>query len=163
MACTALAQINCAGMDDGSYGYGCRSFTKCEGGVGTVVNCDTGYAFDYRTGDCEPWSTVPGQCGAIDNDCSDHADGLYASQISNCTYFYTCLGGAFLGSNPCNNPPDSGNLVFDEILQVCNFYWDVIPPCGTLIIEVTTVEQEVNLEVSTEAEPCGPNDECAPL
>jgi hypothetical protein len=36
-----------------------------------------------------------------------------------------------MGSNPCNNPPDQGDLVFDESAQMCNWKWDVAPPCGT--------------------------------
>jgi hypothetical protein len=125
------AQIDCSTLPDGSYGYGCRSYTKCEGGRGTVVDCPLGEAYNYLSGNCEPYVLVPPPCGALGNDCNGKPDGRYPILAWNCTYYYTCQDNLFFGSNPCNNPPDTGDLVFDEAMQLCNWRWDVPPPCGT--------------------------------
>jgi len=127
-----LAQINCTGLEDGSYGAGCVSYTKCEDERGTIVNCQVpGFAYDWRTGACEPWSTVPPPCGSIDNNCTGLADGRYAIK-PDCVFYYTCNNQIFFGTNPCNNV-DIGqtDLRFDEDQQVCNWVWAIPPPCGT--------------------------------
>jgi len=126
----SLAQIDCSNLEDGSYGHGCVSYTRCEGGRGTIVNCQAGQAFDWRSGVCEPWSIVPPPCGEVDNDCTGREDGKYAI-MPTCMYFYTCYLGVFAGTNPCNNPPDQGELRFDETLQTCNYHFAFEPPCGT--------------------------------
>jgi hypothetical protein len=128
-------QIDCTGLPDGAYGHGCRSYTDCTGGVATIVDCGIGEAFNWNTAKCEPYATVPPPCGDTGNDCTGLADGRYAIRAWNCTYFYTCQGGIFFGTNPCNNPPDSGVLVFDEASQQCNWPYNVAPPCGTLSVK----------------------------
>jgi len=130
LAVSSDAQISCVGMPDGVYGTGCLSYTLCQGGSGTIVNCPIpGFAFDWGTEQCEPWSTVPPPCGSIDNNCTHHADGRYAI-MPDCTYYYTCNNQIFFGSNPCNSP-NQNDLRFDEEEQVCNWVWAIPPPCGT--------------------------------
>jgi len=130
LAAPGSAQVDCTGLPDGAYGSGCLSYTRCEGGRGTVVNCQVpGYAYDWRTESCEPWSTVPPPCGSIDNNCTGFEDGRYAIK-PDCLYYYTCNGGIFFGSNPCNAPNQS-DLRFDEDEDSCNWFWAVPPPCGT--------------------------------
>jgi hypothetical protein len=133
LAVTSLAQDECHGKPDGSYGYGCRSYTRCVNGTGTIIDCPVpDYAYDYRSQQCELASTVPPPCGDMGTDCSNTADGLYPV-LPDCKYFYTCNEGQFLGASPCNNPPDQGDLRFDEDLKVCNWIWAVKAPCGTMV------------------------------
>jgi len=128
------AQIDCTNSPDGSYGTGCQSYTKCEGGRGSIVNCNLpNLAYDWRTGQCEPVVTVPPPCGSIDNNCTGYPDRRYPILSFNCTYFYTCINGVFFGANPCNNPENGTLLRFDIDQQVCNWFYDVHPPCGTFI------------------------------
>jgi len=142
-----LAQDRCQGLEDGSYGHGCQSYTNCTNGVGRVVDCATGFAFDYRTGRCEPWASVPPPCGSIDNNCNGLADGLYPI-YPDCMYYYTCSRQAFFGTKPCNPVPDEGDLRFDFDDQSCNWYWAVLPPCGTYVPtdppETVTEEAEID-------------------
>lgn len=50
-----FGQIDCTGKPDGAYGSGCRSYTLCEGGKGTIVDCKPfTEAFNHLTGKCEP-------------------------------------------------------------------------------------------------------------
>jgi len=130
LAAPGSAQVDCTGLPDGSYGYGCLSYTKCENGRGTIINCPIpGFAYDWRTGECEPAVTVPPPCGSIDNNCTGHADGRYAI-LPECTYYYTCNNQIFFGANPCNNQ-NQNDLRYDEDEDVCNWVWAVRPPCGT--------------------------------
>jgi len=131
VADSSLAQIDCTGLPDGAHGWGCRSFTQCTDGKGTVVDCQfPGWAFDHRTGKCEPWDTVLPPCGQTLNNCTDLDDGLYPV-LPDCTYFYTCHNGEFLGASPCNSHPTEGELRFDPSLQICNWHYNIPPPCGT--------------------------------
>jgi len=126
------AQIDCSSVPDGSYGHGCQSYTRCEGGRGVIVDCPLpGSAYDFRTGQCEPAITVPPPCGSVDNNCTGYPDGRYAI-LPSCTYFYTCVRNTFFGANPCNNPPEQGDLRFDEELEACNWHWAMPPPCGSM-------------------------------
>jgi len=126
----SLAQITCEGQPDGAYGHGCQSYTSCKNGTAEVIYCPLpGFAFDHRTGGCEPASIVPPPCGSIGIDCKDLEDARYAV-MPDCMYYYTCNAGIFFGSNPCNDPPDQGALVFDYDMQLCNWKRDVLPPCG---------------------------------
>lgn len=124
------AQVDCSTMPDGAYGFGCRSYTRCIGGEGTVIECAPEYAFNPDTGMCQPWDLVPPPCGSTENNCTGYPDGRYPV-LPDCTYYYTCTNQLFFGANPCNNPPETGDLVFDYALQLCNWYWSVPPPCGT--------------------------------
>ena len=48
------AQLECAGLPDGSHGHGCQSYTRCTNGTGVQYDCPLpGLAFDYETGTCE--------------------------------------------------------------------------------------------------------------
>ena len=130
MTGVSLQNFDCTGLPDGAYGYGCRSYTRCIDGEGTVIECVPEYAFNPETGKCEPWDRVPPPCGSSANNCTGYPDGRYPV-LPDCTYYYTCSGGIFFGANPCNDPPESGDLVFDYNLQICNWIWSVPPPCGT--------------------------------
>jgi len=131
LSSVSLAQIDCTGKPDGAYGYGCESYTNCTGGVGHIVDCPPDYVFDSIVGTCRPIGEVPPPCGSQE-DCSALADGRYPV-MPDCRYYYTCQGGLYMGSNPCNNPPDTGDLVFDYAMQICNWIWDVAEPCGTYL------------------------------
>lgn len=65
LACCSAAisgQINCTDKSDGAYGSGCRSYTKCEGGIGTLIDCLLNEeAFNYLTGKCQPWAFKSGK------------------------------------------------------------------------------------------------------
>jgi hypothetical protein len=124
------AQIDCTGLADGAYGSGCRSYTNCTNGVGTIVDCSIDTAFSSITHRCEPLSQVPPPCGQL-QDCSLLANGRYPV-MPDCYYFFTCQNGVHMGTNPCNNPPEATDLVLDVALQLCNWKSAVPPPCGTL-------------------------------
>jgi len=127
----SLAQFSCIGRPDGAYEAGCNSYTRCEGEIATIIDCQVGFAYDWRSQQCEPWITVPPPCGAIGNDCTGYEDGRYPV-MPNCTYFYTCNLGQFFGAGPCN-PPGPETLVFDVTEQACNWRFLTPPPCGTFI------------------------------
>ncbi|ESO04339.1 hypothetical protein HELRODRAFT_172701 [Helobdella robusta] len=126
-----FGQMDCAGKPDGSYGAGCRSYTACKGGVGTLVTCQPDQAYDFDTNQCEPIDSVKPPCGLNSSACIGKPDGRYALQSEQCRWYFTCQEQVYLGANPCNNPPSGTALVFDEVLGVCNWKYDVSPPCGT--------------------------------
>uniref|UniRef100_K1QTD2 Uncharacterized protein n=2 Tax=Magallana gigas TaxID=29159 RepID=K1QTD2_MAGGI len=70
-------------------------------------------------------SRVPAPCGMW-QDCTLLADKRYADITRNCTSYYTCHGGTYFGHNFCNP-----GVVFDEVMQICNWPQNVAPPCGT--------------------------------
>ncbi|ELU18089.1 hypothetical protein CAPTEDRAFT_207233 [Capitella teleta] len=128
----AYAQIDCTDLEDGVYGWGCKGYTRCEGGEGTNVDC-TPDVFNEEIMDCDDPENVGPPCGLF-RDCSELEDGMYADLHLNCTAFYTCQDGIFFGHNPCNP-----GTVFNEELQVCDFPENVPPPCGTKEEQFTTV------------------------
>lgn len=143
LATSSNAQVDCTGLPDGIYGYGCRSYTNCTGGRGYIVDCAPGFVFDRVAGYCRPIADVPPPCGSQEN-CGTLPDGRYPV-MPDCRYFFTCANGVFLGTNPCNDPPEVGDLVFDIAMQLCNWRWDVPEPCGIYVpptlpplVDVTT-------------------------
>ncbi|XP_048778823.1 uncharacterized protein LOC125682358 [Ostrea edulis] len=120
----------CVGNSDGHYEIGCRSYVKCTGGIGVLHDCPNPPAlntvYNAVTGQCDRPDNVARPCGHW-QDCSLLPDKRYPDMYTNCTTYYTCHGGTFFGHNFC-----SIGLVFDENLQLCNWPYNVAPPCGTL-------------------------------
>merc|ERR1711976_241201 len=125
LSACAHAQVDCSDKPDGVYGWGCRAYTICQGGNGTSVECTFPDVFNPEIERCDDPGNVGPPCGLF-RDCTDKEDGRYADLFVNCTAYYTCDAGMYLGHNPC--PP---GLVFDEIDEVCDWPYDVLPPCGT--------------------------------
>lgn len=144
LAASSNAQIDCSGLPDGVYGYGCRSYTNCTGGRGYIVDCAPGNVFDVQVGYCRPIADVPPPCGSQE-DCTTLQDGRYPV-MPDCRYFFTCQEGRFLGTNPCNDPPEIGDLVFDLEMQLCNWKWDVQEPCGIYVPPTVPPEVETTVE-----------------
>merc|ERR1712226_1024942 len=122
----AHAQVDCRNKPDGVYGWGCRSFTRCEGGRGQQVDCfPPNGVFNPDIGGCDRAENVDPPCG-LRRDCTGLENGRHADLLLNCTSYYTCLEGTYFGHNPC-----SAGLVFDERIDTCNWAYAVPPPCGT--------------------------------
>merc|ERR1711976_260512 len=134
----AEAQIDCSDKPDGAYGWGCRAYTVCRDGVGSEVECLYPDVFNPVTKQCDDISNVGPPCGQLRN-CSEKEDGRYADLYVDCTAYYTCLNGQYFGHNPC--PP---GLVFNEEGQVCDWPYNVPPPCGT--------KEEVKVETRSRIE-----------
>lgn len=49
---TAYGQ-NCVGRVDGVYDAGCRAYTTCKGGVGTITECKQPMVFNRDTNQCD--------------------------------------------------------------------------------------------------------------
>ncbi|ESO04340.1 hypothetical protein HELRODRAFT_172702 [Helobdella robusta] len=126
-----FCQMDCTGFPDGSYGAGCRSYTACKGGVGTLVTCKDHEAYDYDTKKCERIEDVKPPCGLKSSECINKPNGRYPLMSEQCRWYFTCQNQKYLGANPCNNPPSGTALVFDKTLDVCNWATQVPPPCGT--------------------------------
>jgi hypothetical protein len=132
------AQQDCTGHDDGIYGAGCHSYTECTGGVGITKDCPLpDLAYDEEFGGCDDIEDVPPPCGNNRNcvrlNGQPVADGKYPDPTVGqfCESYFTCTGGVYFGTNPCNAPDAPKDLVFDRALQVCNWRNQVPPPCGT--------------------------------
>ncbi|ELT87471.1 hypothetical protein CAPTEDRAFT_198847 [Capitella teleta] len=121
----AHAQVDCSELPDGVHGWGCRGYTQCEAGQGTLVECVDPEVFNEDIMDCDNKMTVGPPCGLY-RECSHLDDGNYADHHVNCTAFYNCQGGLFFGHIPCNP-----GTVFNEVLGICDFPANVLPPCGT--------------------------------
>ncbi|KAJ8312990.1 hypothetical protein KUTeg_010363, partial [Tegillarca granosa] len=97
---------DCTTLPDGRYAdinNGCQSYYRC-----------------YNN----PKNVAP-PCGLVKN-CVGVADGRYADKSLGCHSYYTCEKDVYFGHNLCTN-----GLVFDEVLQTCNWPQNVSPPCGT--------------------------------
>merc|ERR1712227_94597 len=113
----------CVGQPDGSVPvYGCVGYTRCEGGEQEYIDC-TPNVFNPKTLTCDDRANVEPPCG-LNADCSKQKDGKYAAD--ECKAYYTCQNGVYLGHNPC-----PGGLKFNEKLQICDWEFNLPPPCGT--------------------------------
>ncbi|XP_021349690.1 uncharacterized protein LOC110448001 isoform X2 [Mizuhopecten yessoensis] len=75
------------------------------------------------------WSrswNVPPPCNIV-VDCTNKPDFKFADLETSCRSYYTCHNGYFYGHNFC-----SPGLVFDESMQICNWPFNVVTPCGTI-------------------------------
>lgn len=132
------AQADCTGKPDGPYGAGCHSYTLCTDGRGVTIECPLPFfAYNELIGDCDLIVDTPPPCGN-QNDCSQLPDNGYPDMTEGqeCLFFFTCLGGINVGNIPCNAPGTSG-LCFHFTPQVCDYIYNVPPPCGT---NVTYIE-----------------------
>lgn len=46
---------NCVGRVDGVYDAGCRAYTTCKSGVGTITECSKPMVFNRLTNQCDEW------------------------------------------------------------------------------------------------------------
>nr|XP_011455792.2 uncharacterized protein LOC105348165 [Crassostrea gigas] len=124
-----ISADECFGKVDGVYEVACRSYVICRNQHGTIHNCPdppaTNTVFNSNTKACDDPARVPAPCGMW-QDCTLLADKRYADITRNCTSYYTCHGGTYFGHNFCNP-----GVVFDEVMQICNWPQNVAPPCGT--------------------------------
>ncbi|XP_061162687.1 chondroitin proteoglycan 2-like [Saccostrea echinata] len=115
---------NCVGRVDGVYDAGCRAYTTCKGGVGTITECKQPNVFNRDTNRCDDPANVHEICGTF-RDCDGRDDGRYPDVDRKCQYYFTCFAGKFMGHNPC-----PASLVFNYALQTCDYITDMGPPCG---------------------------------
>ncbi|XP_067687549.1 uncharacterized protein [Haliotis asinina] len=117
--------LDCTGQPNGIYEYTCFSYVSCYYGVATEIVCNTSDVFDPDQARCVTPSDGFWPCADVEN-CIHKEDQRYPDYINGCKTYYTCHKGFFLGHNFC--PP---SLVFDIKGQICNWYFNVVPPCGT--------------------------------
>merc|ERR1712062_81065 len=122
-----MGAIDCAGLEDGIYGQGCRAYTECKDGVPNFVDC-TPLVFNIAKQPepgCDTMENTPPPCGVV-RDCSALPDGGYPNLDDDCTSFFTCIDGVDFGTQFCNP-----GLVWNLPEQICNYPQNVFPPCGT--------------------------------
>ncbi|KAK6190068.1 hypothetical protein SNE40_002007 [Patella caerulea] len=120
------AVMLCDDKPDGVYEQGCKVFTRCTDGQATIVECAADEVYNPAIEDCDDPNDVAPPCGHI-IDCSVKPDGHYADVGFGCHSYYTCEGGRFLGHNFC-----PVGLVYNEVLDVCDWEHNVYEPCGIL-------------------------------
>ncbi|KAK6184327.1 hypothetical protein SNE40_002009 [Patella caerulea] len=120
----AVSGFDCTNADDGIYEIGCKSFVRCKDGEGETVECEEGFVFNPKIGDCDDQNYVAPPCGNW-IDCTNVPDGTYPDYDQNCTSYYTCQSGEFFGHNYC-----PGSLVFNEETGICDYKHNVYVPCG---------------------------------
>ncbi|XP_048775908.1 uncharacterized protein LOC125680391 [Ostrea edulis] len=114
----------CFGRQDIIYARSCKTYIKCVNGTTVAVHCDKYMVFNTENGHCEYAFNVHSPCGVF-RDCSKLPDGHYPDTEQKCMRFYTCWKGSFLGFNAC-----AMGLVFNVRKQVCDWPFNVMPPCG---------------------------------
>merc|ERR1711976_221342 len=118
-------QIVCTGLEEGAIPtWGCKAYTLCRAGKPVEIDC-VGQVFNEEKGGCDDPTNTPPPCG-VWKDCSKKEGGTYPDLDVKCESYYTCKDGEFKGHNPC--PP---GLVYSDELEVCDWPWEVPPPCGT--------------------------------
>ncbi|WAR03037.1 hypothetical protein MAR_009595 [Mya arenaria] len=64
-------------------------------------------------------------CGTF-RDCSIRDDGGFPDLETHCAWYFMCSYGIFYGHHKC-----AGGLVWNSVLQTCDFPGNTLPPCGT--------------------------------
>ncbi|XP_021349689.1 protein obstructor-E-like isoform X1 [Mizuhopecten yessoensis] len=118
--------VNCNVHGDGNYEISCYEYTTCVNGVPTVHTCLDGQMYNPNTQQCDHSWNVPPPCNIV-VDCTNKPDFKFADLETSCRSYYTCHNGYFYGHNFC-----SPGLVFDESMQICNWPFNVVTPCGTI-------------------------------
>ncbi|XP_046361555.1 uncharacterized protein LOC124138751 [Haliotis rufescens] len=121
----AATALDCTGQPDGIYEYTCFSYTRCIQGVAVEIRCNSTDIFDPNQQRCVTPTGGYWPCTNVVN-CQNLADNRYPDYNEGCQSYYTCHNGLFLGNSFC---PDG--LVFDFEKQLCNWPYNVPPPCGT--------------------------------
>ncbi|XP_069134443.1 U-scoloptoxin(01)-Cw1a-like isoform X2 [Argopecten irradians] len=121
---SASVAFNCTGQRDGLYEVGCHVFTKCTSGIATRVECQRPEVVNVQTGSCDSPLNVREPCGTY-RDCTGKDDGKYPDMERHCQYYFTCANRRFMGHNPCPT-----GLIFNEEMQVCDWFQNVKSPCG---------------------------------
>ncbi|GAB1602151.1 chitin-binding domain protein cbd-1-like, partial [Argonauta hians] len=117
--------VDCSHKKDGYYEISCKSFVECNGGKKHTFYCKGITVLDKSDMKCKNPDKVPKPCGQV-IDCSKKKDGRYPDMDTKCKSYFTCDHGQYLGHNFC--PP---GLVFYQKLQLCDWPYNVPPPCGT--------------------------------
>ncbi|XP_013413014.1 uncharacterized protein LOC106175515 [Lingula anatina] len=112
---TTHSDFDCSKRSDGVIESGCRAFYRCVSGKTFFVECDYNYVLNTDIGDCDRRENAPAPCG-VKQDCMEKENGKYADAERDCTYYYTCHEGHFMGTNKCNP-----GLVFNEDRQICDW------------------------------------------
>ncbi|XP_046361553.1 chondroitin proteoglycan 2-like [Haliotis rufescens] len=117
--------MDCTGEPDGIYEYNCFSYVICSQGVATEILCNSTQVFDPDQQKCVTPGIQNWPCTDVQS-CLNQPDNRYPDYANACMTYYTCQFGIFYGHNFC--PP---GLVFDFKNQLCNWHFNVQPPCGT--------------------------------
>ncbi|CAH1793962.1 unnamed protein product [Owenia fusiformis] len=103
---------------------GCTYYIYCFNGTEETLQCPSGQVLDVETGTCDVPEKVEPPCGVY-HDCTGKEDGYYANEYDNCLSYHYCVDGQFQANNLCPT-----GLVFDDPRGVCNWQYNVCPPCG---------------------------------
>ncbi|CAL1548497.1 unnamed protein product [Lymnaea stagnalis] len=94
--------------------------------------CDSGKVLDRDTMTCVLPGSGHNVCGNT-TICSGRKDGFYPDTTVNCISYFVCSGGNNLGRLYC-----AAHLVFNSLIDSCDWSSNVAPPCGTLVASSTT-------------------------
>ncbi|XP_045173276.2 uncharacterized protein LOC123534881 [Mercenaria mercenaria] len=117
--------FDCAGKPDGVYESSCQSAVKCTNGTASRLDCTIPQVVNEETRDCDNALNVNSPCGTF-RDCSVRNDGGYPDLETKCQWYYMCSYGILYGHHKC-----AKGLVWNTMLQTCDFPLHTSPPCGT--------------------------------
>ncbi|KAK0041882.1 protein obstructor-E-like isoform X2 [Biomphalaria pfeifferi] len=102
---------------------GCWGYNYCENGTLVPFVCPPSTVYDRDTKKCVPPGSNTTACGTP-TICSGLPSGRYPD--IGCKSYYVCYEGVNNGRIYC-----PASLVFDSTLGLCNWAYNVPPPCGT--------------------------------
>ncbi|XP_012942318.1 protein obstructor-E-like isoform X2 [Aplysia californica] len=117
--------IDCTGEKDGLHEIGCWGYANCVNGTPEVHSCPVGMVFERHSMKCIRPGEGKTDC-YLPTECAGKADGSYPDPGDKCVTYYRCQGGLNLGRFYC---PDL--TAFNPQLQLCDYPWNIFPPCGT--------------------------------
>ncbi|XP_060566619.1 uncharacterized protein LOC132725499 [Ruditapes philippinarum] len=119
-----ISCFDCTGKPNGVYESSCQSAIFCTDNTTRKLDCTIPKVVNEETGECDNALNVHTPCGTF-RDCSVRDDGGYPDLETNCQWYYMCSYGILYGHHKCAN-----GLVWNTVLQTCDFPLDVLPPCG---------------------------------
>ncbi|XP_052799321.1 uncharacterized protein LOC128230932 [Mya arenaria] len=122
---SACLGFNCTGRADGVYEEGCQTATRCVNQTASHLTCMLPKVINSATWLCDSALNVNTPCGTF-RDCSIRDDGGFPDLETHCAWYFMCSYGIFYGHHKC-----AGGLVWNSVLQTCDFPGNTLPPCGT--------------------------------
>jgi hypothetical protein len=123
---TPTAVVNCTSSSiNNIVEVGCWGYTECKNGILVTHLCPAGEVFEDSIKQCVFPAVSISACPAAFT-CTGKPDAMYADPYDNCHSYYRCYGAVNIGSFFCPS-----FLIFNEVIQSCDFSYNVLAPCGT--------------------------------